>query len=88
MAELLTPDICVIGGGITSAMLAQKITALRPALRVTVVEAGRSIADVANRGRYRERGVILRDRYGWNDAAFLRTLRHGRRTMIAFLLMA
>jgi quinoprotein glucose dehydrogenase len=50
-------DICIIGGGITSAMLALKLSELRPRLRITVVEAGRSIFDVQNRGRYRERAL-------------------------------
>src|SRR5437762_11958319 len=50
-------DICIIGGGITSAMLAQKLSELRPGLRIVVVEAGRSIFDVQNRGRYRERAM-------------------------------
>ena len=43
-------DICIIGGGITSAMLALKLSQLRPNARITVVEAGRSIFDVQNRG--------------------------------------
>src|SRR5262245_28893072 len=50
-------DICIIGGGITSAMLAQKLSELRPRLSIAVVEAGRSIFDVQNRGRYRERAI-------------------------------
>src|SRR5256714_11834662 len=50
-------DICIIGGGITSAMLAQKLSELRPGLRIVVVEAGRSIFDVQNRGRYRDRAM-------------------------------
>jgi quinoprotein glucose dehydrogenase len=50
-------DVCIIGGGITSAMLAEKLTELVPGLHVTVVEAGRSIFDVANRGRYRDRAL-------------------------------
>ena len=29
-------DVCIIGGGITSAMLAQKLAELRPALHITV----------------------------------------------------
>ena len=33
-------DICIIGGGISSAMLAQKLSELRPGLAITVVEAG------------------------------------------------
>src|SRR5216684_3527432 len=50
-------DILIIGGGITSAMLAQKLSELRPGRRITVVEAGRSIFDAENRGRYRERAM-------------------------------
>ena len=50
-------DVCIIGGGITSAMLAQKLSEIRPSLHITVVEAGRSIFDVENRGRYRERAI-------------------------------
>ena len=38
-------DVCIIGGGITSAMLAQKLSELRPGLNIVVVEAGRSIFD-------------------------------------------
>ena len=50
-------DICIIGGGITAAMLAEKLSELRPGLAITVVEAGRSIFDAQNRGRYRERAL-------------------------------
>lgn len=47
-------DVCIIGAGITSAMLAQKLSELRPGLSITVVEAGRSIFDLENRTHYRE----------------------------------
>ena len=47
-------DTLIIGGGITSAMLAQKLAELRPGRKITIVEAGRSIFDTQNRGRYRE----------------------------------
>jgi choline dehydrogenase-like flavoprotein len=50
-------DICIIGGGITSAMLAQKLSELRPGVSIVVVEAGRSIFDTQNRGRYRQRAM-------------------------------
>ena len=43
-------DVCVIGGGITAAMLVERLLELKPQLRVTVVEAGRSIFDRENRG--------------------------------------
>jgi len=59
-------DICIIGGGITSAMLAQKLAELRPAVHITVVEAGRSIFDTQNRGRYRERANDYGE-HPWHD---------------------
>jgi len=59
-------DILIIGGGITSAMLAQKLTELRPQLHVTVVEAGRSIFDAQNRGRYRQRALDYGE-HPWHD---------------------
>ncbi len=55
-------DICIIGAGITSAMLAQKLSELRPGMSITVVEAGRSIFDFENRFKYRERMI----KYGEN----------------------
>lgn len=54
-------DVLIVGGGITSAMLAQKLAERRPGLKITVVEAGRSIFDVANRGRYRERAAVYNE---------------------------
>src|SRR5713101_9504821 len=36
-------------------MLAERLSGLRPGVRIVVVEAGRSIFDAQNRGRYRER---------------------------------
>ena len=59
-------DVCIIGGGITSAMLAQKLGELRPSLKITVVEAGRSIFDAQNRGRYRERALAYGE-HPWPD---------------------
>src|SRR5947207_9873488 len=59
-------DVCIIGGGITSAMLAQKLSELRSGLNITVVEAGRSIFDVQNRGRYRERAAAYGE-HPWHD---------------------
>jgi choline dehydrogenase-like flavoprotein len=48
-------DVCVIGGGISAALFVQKIAALRPGTRVTVVEAGKAIFDDTNRMQYRNR---------------------------------
>jgi glucose dehydrogenase len=59
-------DICIIGGGITSAMLAEKLSELRPGASITVVEAGRSIFDAQNRGRYRERAMAYGE-HPWPD---------------------
>jgi glucose dehydrogenase len=59
-------DICIIGGGITSAMLAERLSELRPGIRIIVVEAGRSIFDTANRGRYRERAMQYGE-HPWPD---------------------
>jgi quinoprotein glucose dehydrogenase len=55
-------DICVIGAGITSAMLVEKLGELRPNATINVVEAGRSIFDLENRFKYRDRQM----QYGEN----------------------
>ncbi|HLH39457.1 MAG TPA: GMC family oxidoreductase [Bryobacteraceae bacterium] len=48
-------DILIIGAGISAAMLAQKLSELKPGVGITVVEAGRSIFDFENRLKYRAR---------------------------------
>lgn len=48
-------DICVIGGGITAALLVERLAELKPGLRITVVEAGRSLFDRENRLQYSKR---------------------------------
>ena len=50
-------DVCIIGGGISAAMLAQKLAELRPAASITVVESGRKLFDLENRMRYRQRSI-------------------------------
>jgi glucose dehydrogenase len=55
-------DVCIVGGGITAAMVAQKLAELKPGLAVTVVEAGARIFDFENRAAYRERSLA----YGEN----------------------
>jgi quinoprotein glucose dehydrogenase len=42
-------DVCIIGSGITSAMLAQKLAELRPGVSITIVEAGRRLFDLDRR---------------------------------------
>lgn len=48
-------DVCIIGGGITAAMLAQKLSELRPGARIVVIEAGKTFFDLPKRFEYRER---------------------------------
>src|SRR5262245_38766353 len=48
-------DVCIIGGGISAAMLAQKLLELKPTLNVIVVEAGARLFDLENRAAYRQR---------------------------------
>ena len=36
-------DVCIIGGGIAAAMLALKLSELRPGLSITVIEAGKKL---------------------------------------------
>ncbi len=55
-------DVCIIGAGISAAMLAQKLSELRPGVSITIVEAGRSIFDFENRFTYRDRMI----KYGEN----------------------
>lgn len=50
-------DVCIIGGGITAAMLAEKLSALRPGLGIIVVEAGDSLFDVPARLEARRRAL-------------------------------
>lgn len=50
-------DVCVIGGGITAAMLIERLADLKPGLRITAVEAGRSIFDRENRAQYHRRAI-------------------------------
>lgn len=49
--------VCVIGGGITAAMLAQKLNELRPGTSIIVVEAGRKLFDFAARMPHRQRNL-------------------------------
>lgn len=56
-------DVCIIGGGITAAMVAEKLAAIRPNLSVIIVEAGKSLFDFENRFEYRQRSLA----YGENQ---------------------
>jgi choline dehydrogenase-like flavoprotein len=48
-------DVCIIGGGITAAILAQKLFELRPNISIAVVEAGKRLFDVESRAEHRRR---------------------------------
>jgi glucose dehydrogenase len=55
-------EICIIGGGISAALLAQKLAELRPGVAITIVEAGARLFDFENRMARRERALA----YGEN----------------------
>lgn len=55
-------DVCIIGGGISAALLAQKLLELKPGLDIVVVEAGKRLFDLENRMKYRRRAIL----YGEN----------------------
>jgi choline dehydrogenase-like flavoprotein len=59
-------DICVIGGGITAVMLIERLAELKPNLKITAVEAGRSIFDRENRGTYHRRALDYGE-HPWHD---------------------
>ena len=50
-------DVVIIGGGITAAMVAEKLAELRPNLSIIVVEAGKRLFDFENRFEYRQRNL-------------------------------
>lgn len=50
-------DVCIIGSGISAALLAQKLAELSPGLTITIVEAGKKIFDAENRFKYRQRMI-------------------------------
>ena len=62
LVPTLESDVCIIGGGISAAMLSKKLLELRSNLSITVVEAGRRLFDLENRMEYRRRSIV----YGEN----------------------
>jgi choline dehydrogenase-like flavoprotein len=50
-------DICIIGSGLSAAMLAEKLSEKRPGVAITVVEAGAALFDSANRLNYHLRST-------------------------------
>jgi quinoprotein glucose dehydrogenase len=55
-------DVCIVGGGISAALLAQKLSELRPGVSIVVVEAGDRLFDVKKRAQDRQRHLA----YGEN----------------------
>ena len=50
-------DIVIIGGGITAAMIAEKLTEVRPGVSVIVIDAGKRVFDAERRFEYRQRAA-------------------------------
>ena len=50
-------DVLIVGGGITAALVAQKLAERRPDWSVIVVEAGKRLFDATNRMKYRQRNM-------------------------------
>lgn len=55
MRQVVEADICIIGSGITAAMVAEKVADLREDARVVVVEAGDEVPGVPERAELRRR---------------------------------
>ena len=53
----VSADYVIIGGGITSAMVAQKLSDLKPSASIVIVEAGSPLFDNDNRFQYRQRSL-------------------------------
>ena len=54
-------DVCVVGGGISAALISQKLSELAPDATVTVVEAGDRFFDLRARSRNRRRWLDYRE---------------------------
>ena len=50
-------DLCIIGGGISAALLAQKVSERRPGTSIVIVEAGDTVVDAQKRWTQRQRMV-------------------------------
>lgn len=55
MRHAIESDICIIGSGITAALLAEKLSEERPAARIVVAEAGDEVPGLKDRQRLRRR---------------------------------
>ncbi len=64
LVQRFESDICIIGGGISAAFMAQKFSELKPHLSITIVEAGKRLFDAQNRMGYRQRALSYGEN-GW-----------------------
>ncbi len=55
--RIVEADYVIIGGGITAAMVAEKLSGLKPNASIVVVEAGSPLFDFENRSQYRKRNL-------------------------------
>src|SRR5260370_40510394 len=61
-------DVCIIGGGISAALLAQKLSELRPNLSIRVIEAGKRFFDLEKRYEYSKRQLEYNEKRWPGDA--------------------
>ena len=54
-------DLCIVGGGISAALISQKLSELAPDATVTVIEAGDRFFDLRARGQNRRRWLDYRE---------------------------
>ena len=74
MPRVIETDVCILGGGITAAMVAEKLTEERN-VRVTVVEAGNKIFDFPERYERRRRFLAYDENPYPNDHIRTQTAR-------------
>src|SRR6185369_9496320 len=55
MPRVIESDVCVLGGGITAAMVSEKLSELRGNLKIAVVEAGNKVFNFNERSERRRR---------------------------------
>jgi quinoprotein glucose dehydrogenase len=64
MRQTHESDVVIIGGGVTAAMVTEKLTELHPGWSIVVVEAGKRLFDAENRFEYRRRSLDYGEN-GW-----------------------
>lgn len=60
-------DVLIVGGGITAAMVSQKLSELRPSWKIIVVEAGKRLFDFEKRFDQRQRNLDYGENYWPGD---------------------